>query len=138
MGEDALRVGFAVLLMVFGVSALVGWTTASRNRLSLVCVGVAFIALGGGVAISSEGLAALRILLFVIAALAFLAGLWLAVAEVRRNMAAIQEQRLGLEREMHEYMTRLKTERGQEQDQPPSGAEQPPKADEGGPGEALR
>lgn len=126
---DTLRLAFAVLLMVFGVSALVGWTTAFRNRLYLACVGVAFIALGGGMAMSSEGLAPLRVALWVIAALAFLAGLWLAVGEVRREMAAIQEQRRGLEQEMHEYMTRLQIERGQEQDQPPS-------ADEGAPDDA--
>jgi len=127
MGEDALRRGFAILLMLFGVSFLIGWTTAFRNRLYLACVGVAFVALGGGMAIGSESLGALRLLLWVVAALAFLVGVWLAVVEVKRQMEAIEEQRRGLEREMHEYLTRLQAEHGRK------GQEQPQGPDEAGP-----
>jgi uncharacterized membrane protein len=109
---DALRVGFALLLGLFGLSALVGWATAFRNRLYLACVGVTFMALAGGLLITGEALGAVRIVLWVIAGLTFVYGLWLAVADVRRQLKGIEEQRRGLEREMQEYLTHLQVEQG--------------------------
>jgi len=110
--EDAIRIAFAVFMVLFGISALAGWATAFRTRLYLAPIGLAFLALGSALAIPTETLAPLRIALWVIAVLAFVLGVWLAVAEVRREMKAIQEQRRGLEREMQEYLKRLQAEQG--------------------------
>ena len=71
--------------------------------LYLACIGVAFIALGGGLLIRSDTVTSGQVILWCLAAVAFLAGLALAACDVRRQMAAIQEQRRGLEGEM-EFM----------------------------------
>jgi len=119
---DALRLGFAFVMALFGICALAGWATAFRSRLYLAPIGLAFLALGGAAGISQEGPVGLRIALYVIAVLAFAVGAWLAVAEVRREMQAIQEQRRGLEQEMEEYLARLQAQHREKG--PPEDAEQ--------------
>ena len=118
---DALQRGFAYLMLIFGVSALASWATAFRNRVYLAPIGLAFLALGAALTLP-PGMHALRVALLVVAGVIFLAGLGLAVTEVRRELRAIEEKRRGLEQEMYEYMKRLEAGRAK-QDEPKDGGQ---------------
>jgi len=113
---EAFGRAFAVFLMLLGASSLAGWATAFRNRFYLAGMGVTFLALGGALLIPPKELAALRILLWVIAGGAFVVSLWLAIGEVKRELAAILEQRRGLEQQMQEYLAQLQAQEKQSKD----------------------
>jgi len=137
---DPGRVAAAVVIGFIGLSCLVGFFRAFRERIYLALLGLAFIALA--VEIVIPGPTWLRYSLLGLMGLLFIAATLLAVMQTMAQIRIIREHRKGLEREMWEYLEQLKQRAAEQQahqgtsetaGEPPAGEEtaQAPEQPEG-------
>ena len=123
MTVDPYRTAAAVVTAFLGLAFLVRFLRGFLGRIYLALLGFAFFALAGSFLVSSPQLHWLQWLLLGLAGIFFLGAAFFALAQTMQQMRLIRERRIGLEREMWEYLEQLKQRAAEKQAQ--EAAEQP-------------
>jgi len=95
----------AVVLLVMGVSLVVGHFQASRRHAYVLLVGLALLALAGALVVTVP---VARLALLTLTVVCFLAGMGVAVRETQRTIQDIQRERQARQQAMEEYLEQLK------------------------------
>jgi len=102
------RIAATVVVAFIGLCFVIGFFRGFRDRIYLALLGFSFWSLAGALAIHGRRLATVKIGLLALAGVFFIGAAVFAVRQTLLQIRLVQERRLGLERQMYEYLEELK------------------------------